>query len=236
VTAPAPAVRAAPTAEVLGPLPCPERLLTNAERSRLAGLGRPASRADFLAAHVLVRQCVADLTGGDPADVVVVQRCRSCGGPHGRPRVARAYVSLSHSDGLVAAVAAAVPVGVDVQRLPWRFASGGADARLLAASCTPRESGVVQRSATPAVDFVHAWAGKESLVKVGAFALDAAAGVDLLRPGGAERSARCGRWWVRSWAPGAGPAGAVVDAVVAVAWLSPAASPGRAVPWGRVRP
>ncbi|MCE0444919.1 hypothetical protein LT493_05460 [Streptomyces tricolor] len=76
-------------------------VLTDAERRRLAAARTERARADFLAAHLLARLCVARHTGGAARDVVLEQRCPLCSGPHGRPRVAgaRCGVSLSYADG-----------------------------------------------------------------------------------------------------------------------------------------
>ncbi|MFV0129269.1 4'-phosphopantetheinyl transferase family protein [Streptomyces sp. HMX112] len=97
--------------------------LDEAERLRAASFRRPADALLYTAAHVALRRLVGRYTGTAPRDVRFLREpCPGCGLPHGRPSVAPAppplHFSLSHSGGLAAVAVAAVPVGVDVQRLP----------------------------------------------------------------------------------------------------------------------
>ena len=65
--------------------------------------------------------CAGRLLDVPPGDVSIVQRCATCGGPHGRPEVAGhpgVGASLAHSRGVVAAAAGMVPVGIDVEAFP----------------------------------------------------------------------------------------------------------------------
>ncbi len=95
--------------------------LTAAEHERWSNL--PDRRADeLLLGRHLLRALVRRERGLGAVDaVVVVARCRTCGGEHGRPEVPEGdlHLSVAHSGGLV--VAAALPasagrgVGVDVE-------------------------------------------------------------------------------------------------------------------------
>ncbi|HEV3363386.1 MAG TPA: hypothetical protein VG795_04480, partial [Acidimicrobiia bacterium] len=97
-----------------------EAWLSSAEKERLARFKLPSDGADFQAAHLLIRKCAARLLGVHPGDVSIVQRCATCGGPHGRPEVEghpEVGASLAHSRGVVAAAAGTAPVGIDVEAL-----------------------------------------------------------------------------------------------------------------------
>ena len=69
-----------------------------------------ADRDAYTAAHLLVRACAGALLGVPASSVGLEQQCPRCGGVgHGRPSIAGepgVFVSLSHTRGYVAAVAA----------------------------------------------------------------------------------------------------------------------------------
>jgi 4'-phosphopantetheinyl transferase len=72
-------------------------------------------------AHALLRLLLTERTGVPPTAHVLVRRCTTCGGAHGKPRLAHPslQVSLSYVAGAVAvAVTDEGPVGVDLERLP----------------------------------------------------------------------------------------------------------------------
>lgn len=146
-----------------------DSLLTPAERARLGRLRDPADRAAYAAAHLLVRSCAAELLGRAPVDVPIAQRCAHCGGEdHGAPYVPSepdVVVSLSHTRGFVAAVAARGRCGIDVERLP---ASVPRDA------LSEVEAADVARSLDPDREAARLWVRKEAVAK--------ATGQDLIRP------------------------------------------------------
>lgn len=199
-------------------------LLSPPERERMARLQRRADRDDFLAAHVLVRICVARLLATRPADVAIVQRCTSCGGPHGRPEVAGhpgVGASLAHSRGVVAAAAGTVPVGVDVEAFP---PAGGLVAGDLSTALSPAEIAATESAPDPERALLLAWARKEACLKAGLVDLDGLAALDLatltINPPADDltpRSLRHGDWAVHDWWDGRGGA---VGAVVAPAEAS----------------
>lgn len=213
------AVVSRPTAAVLEEAGAPgEGLLSVPERDRMARLQRSADRDDFLAAHLLVRVCAARVLGVAPGAVSIVQRCGTCGGPHGRPEVAGhpdVGVSLAHSRGVVAAAAGTVPVGVDVEAFP---PADGLTPGDLSAALTPAERAAIEAAADPRRAVLLAWARKEACLKAGLVDLDALAGFDLsalpLDPPPGDllaRSVRHGDWVVHDWWDGrAGAIGAVV--------------------------
>lgn len=142
--------------------------LSRAERTRAAAFHDPADATDFVAAHLLARTVVTLLTGA--VDIVLEQRCTTCGGEHGKPSVKGLpdiSVSWSHSRGQVAAVADHVPVGVDVEtRERHRDVE-----RLLRRTATDAESAVIRASDDPGLAYLRMWVAKEALVKVGAITL-----------------------------------------------------------------
>jgi 4'-phosphopantetheinyl transferase len=105
---------------VAGPIDDRE-LLSEHERARLGAMRLEADRRRFVAARVLLRAAVAEVTGRDLRDVVLRQTCKRCGGPHGRLEAAvgarRVEVSLSHAGALAVVAVGSRPVGVDVEPL-----------------------------------------------------------------------------------------------------------------------
>lgn len=144
-----------------------ETALTALERARRDRLRTPADLAAFTAAHLLVRACAATLIGCPPADVVINQHCTGCGADgHGRPSVQghpQIWVSLSHTRGCVAAIAASQPCGIDVEVRRTRPPVSGA--------LTAEEARWVERQSDPDA-FTRLWVRKEALVKAGVGALD----------------------------------------------------------------
>src|SRR5690242_12319195 len=116
--------------------------LTPEEQSRAERFTRRQDRLDFIAAHLLVRQCAAELLGVRATALTLVQRCERCAQPHGRPSIAEApelTVSLSHTSGYVCAAAAYGRAGIDAEHVT----AGPADASLIALALTPAESALV---------------------------------------------------------------------------------------------
>jgi 4'-phosphopantetheinyl transferase len=178
VPPPGPLVLSASTAAVLGRYPDPVALLTDPEVERAAAFRRPEDRNDFVAAHILVRVCAGRVLGRAPSEVTVVQRCPTCGRPHGRPFLPgepELRISLAHTSGHVSAAAGPQSVGVDVE-VGGRVAL---DDALMTASLAPAERVAIDRAEDPARAFLHHWVRKEALVKVGVLTLDAFASIDL---------------------------------------------------------
>jgi len=195
-----------------------EGLLSPAEKERMARLRRSSDQEDFQAAHVLIRQCAARLLGVRHEDVSIVQRCATCGGPHGRPEVAGhpdVGASLAHSHGVVAAAAGTVPVGVDVEAFP---PADGLAVGELSAALTAAEIRAIESAADPSRAMLLAWVRKEACLKAGLVDLDGLDRLDLsglpLDPPPTEfvvRSLGHDSWTVHDWWDGrAGAIGAVV--------------------------
>lgn len=165
--------------DVLATVAGGDRILTHDERARAAALTARDARDDFIAAHLLVRVCVAVVRRCDPFDVIVLQRCDTCGGSHGRPRLpdgAGWQISLAHARGVVAAAATPSPVGVDVERMPGTTAVEGSVGDLV---LTAAERTAVDAAEVPAAAFLRLWVGKETLVKIGRCSLDTMGEVEL---------------------------------------------------------
>ncbi len=102
-------------------------LLSDEERTRAQSFRRTDDQARSALGAALLRRAVNTLTGVAPSDVVVVRRCKTCGGPHGQPELPGTglYGSISHAGHWVCvAVTAAGPVGVDIEPFglmlrPW---------------------------------------------------------------------------------------------------------------------
>ncbi|MFC6598077.1 4'-phosphopantetheinyl transferase family protein [Kitasatospora paranensis] len=156
-----------------------EELLTAVERERAARFRRERNRLDFVAAHLLVRLCAARLLGIPAAAATLVQHCPDCDlDGHGVPALAgrpEVRLSMSHTEGVVAAAAGPVPVGVDVELLQTRGSLGDMHQRVL----TDAESAAVAAHTDPAGAFLRQWVRKEAIIKIGRATLDTLREVDL---------------------------------------------------------
>ncbi|MEU3523149.1 4'-phosphopantetheinyl transferase superfamily protein [Streptomyces sp. NPDC038707] len=155
-----------------------QHLLNEGERRRVALFHREGGRRDFVAAHVLVRLCAARLLGVAPAEVAFAQYCPTCRGTgHGRPHLTDrpdVHLTLSHADGVVAAAAGHVPVGIDVER---RGRGRGTD--VMRRVLTAAELDLVTAHPDPDHAFLRQWVRKEALIKVGRTDLDSLGALDL---------------------------------------------------------
>lgn len=103
----------------------PLTLLSATERARHDRFVQPVDREDFVAARLLARVAVLrhqdePITTDALRLIEFVQRCETCGGPHGRPIVRGRddlQVSWAHAKGVVAAAISPWRVGVDVERM-----------------------------------------------------------------------------------------------------------------------
>ncbi|MFE7561260.1 4'-phosphopantetheinyl transferase family protein [Kitasatospora sp. NPDC057500] len=169
----------ATSADVLRRPGAGEHLLTALEQERAARFRYESGRADFIAAHVLVRLCAARLLGVPAAGLTLAQHCPDCGkGDHGKPYLPDhpgIEVSLSHTKGVVAAAAGHRPIGVDVELTDRGGTLLDVAPRVLAEA----ELRQVREHADPARAFLRLWVRKEALIKIGRTTLDGLAAVDL---------------------------------------------------------
>ena len=186
-------------------------LLSTAERARHERLVSDADKQAYAAAHILVRECAAELLGAAREEIVIEQRCARCDSTeHGAPSVAGASavrVSLSHTRGQVAAVAAGRRCGIDVEKV-----SRGPDRAL-----SPREAAWVAGQEDAAYAFTRLWVRKEALVKAGHGSMAAAQRLEVLSggPSGDVPAAQVGEVRLTQW-EGSGFLGAV--AICADMW------------------
>ena len=155
--------------------------LTDAEQSRAISIDQQHVRDDFIAAHLLARECVGRWTQRSAPAVTIEQHCAKCGGPHGLPTVPDqpdVCVSWSHAAGHVAAAAAGCRIGIDVETRAHALPDG-LDASLAARTLSAAERRLLDTEPDPVPDFLVLWTVKESLVKAGAIGLDDFATVDL---------------------------------------------------------
>lgn len=149
-----------------------ERQLNRAEREHARQFTHAADRDAYVVAHRLVRICAGRLLGVRASTLDVGHCCPHCGPgvDHGRPLIVgqpQVWVSLSHTRGYAAAIAAWVPCGIDVEAnldppvVPLR-ALASAEQRWLAS-----------RLDSPC-DALQLWVRKEALIKAGAATLDRA--------------------------------------------------------------
>lgn len=152
-----------------GPLAGCTELLDTGERVRMRRLALEADRRRYVAAHVLARMVVSRYVDRHPADLRLVARCATCGGPHGKPRLeghtTALELSLSHStDRVVVAVAGAgVSVGVDVEKVEDSLDH----ARLAKDVLAPVEQRAMGRlpPAERGAGFFRYWVRKEAVLK-----------------------------------------------------------------------
>ncbi|MFV0533319.1 MAG: 4'-phosphopantetheinyl transferase family protein [Cumulibacter sp.] len=170
-------------------------LLTAYELGRRDRLVRATDRAAYVAAHVLVRRCVAELTGLRLADIHISQVCPTCGVEpgHGVPRVSGhpdLQVSLSHSHHHVAAAAAKTPIGIDVETID---AGGRPD--VVGQALSAAEQAWVGAQPNPHRAFLRLWVRKEAWIKCGNASLDDLAAIDVLAEDAAEPDQRAFQEW-----------------------------------------
>jgi 4'-phosphopantetheinyl transferase len=148
--------------------------LTVEETVRWQRFARPADRDAYLAAHILVRLVAAELAGADPAELTLSHECPDCGpGDHGRPTLTGLdlHVSLSHTRGWVAAIAADARCGIDVEPV------GTVPDRALT-------EGERDWAGSDAVRRTRLWSRKEALAKAGLADVMDFWGVDARDPDG----------------------------------------------------
>jgi 4'-phosphopantetheinyl transferase len=145
-------------------------VLDEDERARGRGFVRERDRARYNGAHIALRRLLGAYLALAPHEVVLTREaCVTCGGPHGRPRVAPGrgagaapHFSLSHAGDLALAAFAARPVGVDIEDVP-----SSATVSDIAPMLHPREQAELNslpRHERPSA-FARCWARKEACLK-----------------------------------------------------------------------
>lgn len=209
-------------------------LLDDSERQRLGRMRTPADAAEFVGNRASVRRVLAGLLDVEPERIRLGRRpCPGCGdGEHGPPTVldpkAACWISISHTSGCGMLAVAAVPVGVDVERVR--------DIRvrdLAPTVLTPSEArwldGLLAGDA-PRRAFLRCWTRKEAALK--------AVGVGVTVPLGLVETypAIAGTVTVAAGVPGTPDAWSVTDLPVPAAWTASVALPAGTAGPVRLRP
>lgn len=177
-----------PTATVLTAIRQPAAWLSPEEQARAATFVSIAARDDFVAAHLLVRIIAAAYLAQDATALRVVQRCQSCGGAHGRPSIdghPDVWVSISHTDGVVAAAVADTPIAIDIEECVTHrpdFSSlmmAPAELSRLTASAQAHAHSQDELGRLLRVACLRTWIRKEAMVKLGLLELDSLRILDL---------------------------------------------------------
>lgn len=106
----------------------PVEWLNETERLRLSRFRSTAAAQDFLAGTTLARFALGAWLGVLPAEVPLDRTCERCGGPHGRPLIEGAHVSIAHACGTALVAVGDAPVGIDLEPLGREVpADSGAD-------------------------------------------------------------------------------------------------------------
>ncbi|WP_298129907.1 4'-phosphopantetheinyl transferase superfamily protein [Micropruina sp.] len=182
--------RFVPVEEVLGDDRLAGVELSEAETTRWRRLRFEVDRDAYRAAHLLARLCAGDLLDISPSRVCLEQHCPRCGATgHGRPSIvgeSRVQVSLSHTRGHVAAVAATAECGIDVERIAGSIPRN---------AVTAHEQTWLDTATDPLLDFTRLWVRKEALVKVGV--ADEPGRIDVVGESGPAD--RVGRFALTDW-------------------------------------
>ncbi|MGC2942579.1 MULTISPECIES: 4'-phosphopantetheinyl transferase family protein [unclassified Brevibacterium] len=148
---------------VLTEHPWLDTLLSADEAARADRFRRRTDRDAYRGAHLLFRLMAARRLGIDlkeAGDLALTRRCRTCGGPHGKPEVPGAELSLSRSNDtvVIASAPASSPIGVDIEQVPSDVFSGFDDYVI-----NPSES--LPDGEDPVRQRIDLWVGKEAAVK-----------------------------------------------------------------------
>lgn len=143
------------------------RLLDGDERARSERFAFRQDRLQYVAAHALTRMVVARYLAAEPSAVRFAARCRTCGGPHGKPHltdpVGGLELSLSHCrERIVVAVARQVAVGVDVEAIGPSPADGIEQTALSPAERRALDAWPERRRGAA---FLRYWVRKEAVLK-----------------------------------------------------------------------
>ena len=153
-------------------------LLSTAEKTRRQSFAQVGDRNLFAAAHILARFAAAQYLGCNADSVVLEQRCKSCGGPHGKPSI-RGYceqaIVWSHTPGAILVGISDAPIGVDIES---KNSDLVVDSNLITRTMSHEEISRFRQNCTKhetvvtTTDFNRLWTYKESLVKLGLLKID----------------------------------------------------------------
>jgi len=130
-------------------------LFDETERARFDAYRRNQDKERFAVGCALAKQVVAGRLGTSPSVVKFDRSCAECGRMHGKPRVAGAELSISHSGDAVLVTAADAPCGADVEELAGERDVSGLSRLVLGDG----EHAADER------EFLRAWTRKEAVTK-----------------------------------------------------------------------
>lgn len=148
------------------PLPAEPRylaLLDPLEQDRYHAYRQEIDRRRFLTGRVLAKTVVGEFLGLPPDAMKFDATCDDCGKPHGRPRIAGARFSISHSgDRIGLALTTDTPVGLDVETISRRL-----DDSLISYALNETEQADLAGSVGEerVREFLRYWTRKEALMK-----------------------------------------------------------------------
>lgn len=138
-------------------------LLDPVEQDRYQAYRQEIDRRRFLTGRVLAKTVVGGFLGLAPRAVRFDATCDDCGKPHGRPRIAGASFSISHSgDRIGLALTTDTPIGLDVETTT-RHADGSLISYALNETEQSDLTGLADDERTLA--FFRYWTRKEALMK-----------------------------------------------------------------------
>ena len=150
--------------------------LSPEEQVRARSFRFDADRQSYVAAHLLVRRAAGLLTGRPAHEFELMQRCDTCGGPHGRPHIKAApelFVSLSHVRNGVAAAASYRPVGIDMEMREGHSLASLRSEAAFSATELERLDRLDRHDPAAAESLaLQWWVRKECLIKLGRLTLD----------------------------------------------------------------
>jgi 4'-phosphopantetheinyl transferase len=144
-----------------------QSLLDAGERDRAGRLVRAPDQRAFVAAHLLLRQLLAERLGRSTRELTFGRApCPVCGGPDGRPVIdppdSPIHFSLARSEDLVLVALAHAPVGVDVQAQPD---DRGIDPVVSLLHPAERDEIITAAPAERGSVFARVWTRKEAYLK-----------------------------------------------------------------------
>ena len=149
-------------------------VLSVGEIERIGRRRRTEDRERASAARALLRIAVADRFGCRPSEVEFSVRCAVCGGEHGKPLPVTpagaepVHASVSYAGSVVLVALAAVPVGLDVDRVDATGFAGFDDVALSAAERRELSDVAAEERATVRAEL---WTAKEAILKINGLGL-----------------------------------------------------------------
>jgi phosphopantetheinyl transferase len=153
-------------------------LLNEAELKRLGAISKASDKNLFAASHQIARFAVAEYLKCSVDSVEIQQRCTSCGGPHGKPKIIShegVEISWSHTERAIVVGVASQPIGVDVEGHTNGFVPTDLNLdKVLSYTEISRFASTLPcgQLSVSLEQFYKIWTYKECLVKLGRLSID----------------------------------------------------------------